>query len=169
MKKTLFLLCALALGLLSASAQKVALVDMDYVLKKDPAHELVSKQLEELSKRWQSEVTTLEQKAQAAYKSYQSDIAFLSAEQKKTREEAIVSAEKQAYELKRRYFGPEGELVKRRETMMKPIQDKVWAAMKVLAQAQGYQLIIDRTTSKIVYADPSLDASDSLVSLMGQR
>lgn len=169
MKKILFLLCLMCMGVFSAAAQKLALVDMDYILKKDPAYELMNKQLEELSKRWQSEVSALETKAQAAYKSYQTDIAFLSAEQKKAREEAIVSAEKQAYELKRRYFGPEGELVKRRETQMKPIQDKVWQAMKTLARTQGYQLIIDRTSSKIVYADPSLDISDTLAAQLGLR
>ena len=96
MKKMLFLLCLMCMGVFSAAAQKLALVDMDYILKKDPAYELMNKQLEELSKRWQSEVSALETKAQAAYKSYQTDIAFLSAEQKKAREEAIVSAEKQA-------------------------------------------------------------------------
>ena len=128
MKKMLFLLCLMCIGVFSAAAQKLALVDMDYILKKDPAYE-----------------------------------------QKKAREEAIVSAEKQAYELKRRYFGPEGELVKRRETQMKPIQDKVWQAMKTLARTQGYQLIIDRTSSKIVYADPSLDISDTLAAQLGLR
>ena len=94
-------------------------------------------------------------------------MAFLSAEQKTAREEAIVSIEKQAYELKRKYFGPEGELFKKREALMKPIQDRVWAAMKELARAQGYQLIIDRTSSKIVYADPALDVSEALVAKLG--
>ena len=109
MKKMLFLF-ALLLGLGVAEAQKIALVDMDYILKKDPAYEMMNRQLEDLSKKWQTEVTTLENKAQAAYKSYQSDVVFLSAEQKKAREESIVSIEKQAYVLKRKYFGPEGEL-----------------------------------------------------------
>ena len=71
MKKMLFLLCLMCMGVFSAAAQKLALVDMDYILKKDPAYELMNKQLEELSKRWQSEVSALETKAQAAYKSYQ--------------------------------------------------------------------------------------------------
>ena len=151
----------------AAEAQKIALVDMEYILKKDPSYEVMNRQLEDLSKKWQSEVTTLENKAQAAYKSYQGEVAFLSAEQKKAREEAIVGIEKQAYELKRKYFGPEGELFKKREALMKPIQDRVWAAMKELARAQGYQLIIDRTSSKIVYADPALDVSETLVAKLG--
>ena len=166
MKKMLFLF-ALLLGLGVAEAQKIALVDMDYILKKDPAYEMMNRQLEDLSKKWQTEVTTLENKAQAAYKSYQSDVVFLSAEQKKAREESIVSIEKQAYELKRKYFGPEGELFKKRESRMKPIQDKVWAAMKDLARTQGYQIIIDRSSSKIVYADPALDVSEAITAKLG--
>ena len=160
MKKMLFLF-ALLLGLGVAEAQKIALVDMDYILKKDPAYEMMNRQLEDLSKKWQTEVTTLENKAQAAYKSYQSDVVFLSAEQKKAREESI------AYELKRKYFGPEGELFKKRESLMKPIQDKVWAAMKDLARTQGYQIIIDRSSSKIVYADPALDVSEAITAKLG--
>ena len=167
MKKILFLFALFLLSWGAAEAQKFALVDMEYILKKDPSYEVMNRQLEDLSKKWQSEVTTLENKAQAAYKSYQGEVAFLSAEQKTAREEAIVSVEKQAYELKRKYFGPEGELFKKREALMKPIQDRVWAAMKELARAQGYQLIIDRTSSKIVYADPALDVSETLVAKLG--
>ena len=167
MKKILFLFALIRLSWGAAEAQKFALVDMEYILKKDPSYEVMNRQLEDLSKKWQSEVTTLENKAQAAYKSYQGEVAFLAAEQKTAREEAIVSVEKQAYELKRKYFGPEGELFKKREALMKPIQDRVWAAMKELARAQGYQLIIDRTSSKIVYADPALDVSETLVAKLG--
>ena len=85
----------------------------------------------------------------------------------KQREESIVALEKQAYELKRKYFGPEGELFKKRESLMKPIQDRVWAAMKELARRGGLQLIIDRSSSKIVYADPGLDISEAVVSTLG--
>lgn len=161
------LLVLILLPLAAASAQKVALVDMDYVLKKDPAYTLMNRQLDDLSKKWQGEVDALEKKAETAYKSYQSEAVLLSADQKKTREEAIVSLEKQAYELKRKYFGPEGDLFKRRESLMKPIQDRVWNAMKELARRSGYQIIIDRTSSKIVYADPALDVSEGLVSALG--
>lgn len=167
MKKILLLLALMLLPLGLAHAQRVALVDMDFILKKDPAYGVMTRQLDELSKRWQSEVTALEEKAEKAYKTYQGEVAFLSADQKKTREESIVALEKQAYDLKRKYFAPEGDLFKRRESLMKPIQDRVWQAMKELARRAGYQLIIDRTTSKIVYADPALDVSESIVAALG--
>ena len=167
MKKILFLLALLLLPLGVAEAQKVALVDMEFILKKDPAYTAMTRQIDDLSKRWQDEVTSIEKKAETAYKSYQGEAAFLSAGQKKAREESIVALEKQAYDLKRKYFGPEGDLFKRREALMKPIQDRVWTAMKELARRGGLQLIIDRSSSKIVYADPALDVSESIVSMLG--
>lgn len=167
MKKILFLLALLLLPLGVAEAQKVALVDMEFILKKDPAYTAMTRQIDDLSKRWQDEVTSIEKKAETAYKSYQGEASFLSADQKKAREESIVALEKQAYDLKRKYFGPEGDLFKRREALMKPIQDRVWTAMKELARRGGLQLIIDRSSSKIVYADPALDVSESIVSMLG--
>ena len=167
MKKILLWLALMLLPLGTAFAQRVALVDMEFILKKDPSYGVMTRQIEELSTRWQSEVTNLESRAEKAYKAYQNEVAFLSADQKKTREESIVALEKQAYDLKRKYFGPEGDLFKRREALMKPIQDRVWAAMKELARRSGYQLIIDRTTSKIVYADPALDVSEGIIATLG--
>ena len=167
MKKILFLLALLLLPLGVAEAQQVALVDMEFILKKDPAYTAMTRQIDDLSKRWQDEVTSIGKKAETAYKSYQGEAAFLSADQKKAREESIVALEKQAYDLKRKYFGPEGDLFKRREALMKPIQDRVWTAMKELARRGGLQLIIDRSSSKIVYADPALDVSESIVSMLG--
>ena len=164
MKKILFLLALLLLPLGAAEAQKIALVDMEYILKKDPSYAVMNRQIEDLSKKWQAEVAGYEKKAE---QSYQSEAALLSAQQKKQREESIVALEKQAYELKRKYFGPEGELFKKRESLMKPIQDRVWAAMKELARRGGLQLIIDRSSSKIVYADPGLDISEAVVSTLG--
>lgn len=163
----LFLAFFLCLG--SASAQKLGLVDMNYILGKIPAYEKMNHQLEETSKKWQGELTKLESEAQSLYKKYQADLVMLSAEQKRAREEVIIAKEKQAYELKRKYFGPEGELVKRREAMMKPIQDEVWATLKVIAAKEGYQIIFDRSSGKIVYADPASDVSAQVLETLGSR
>lgn len=108
MKKILFLLALLLLPLGAAKAQKIALVDMEYILKKDPSYAVMNRQIEDLSKKWQAEVAGYEKKAEEAYKSYQSEAALLSAQQKKQREESIVALEKQAYELKRKYSVPKG-------------------------------------------------------------
>ena len=152
---------------LTASAQKFALIDMEYILKNVPAYERANEQLNQVSKKWQAEVEALNTEASTMYKNYQNEVVFLSQDQKKKRQEAIMAKEKQASDLKRKYFGPEGELFKKRESLMKPIQDRVWAAMKELARRGGLQLIIDRSSSKIVYADPGLDISEAVVSTLG--
>ena len=165
--KKLITSCLVAVFAITAHAQKFALLDMEYVLSNVPAYERANEQLNQVSKKWQAEVEALNTEAATMYKNYQNEVVFLSQEQKKKKQEAIMTKEKQAADLKRKYFGPEGELFKKREALMKPIQDRVWAAMKELARAQGYQLIIDRTSSKIVYADPALDVSETLVAKLG--
>ena len=115
--KKLFLIL-LVMTSASAMAQKFALIDMEYILKNVPAYERANEQLNQVSKKWQAEVDALTQEAQTLYKNYQSEAVFLSNEQKTQREEAIVAKEKEAAELKRKYFGPEGELYKKRESLM---------------------------------------------------
>lgn len=167
MNKIWIVLISLIFGINMALAQKTALVDMDYILSKIPAYEMMNRQLDDLTKRWQTEVSNGESEAQAMYKKFQADAVFLSPEQKKSREEAIIAQEKATYELKRKYFAPEGELMKRREALMKPIQDEVWKALKDLAQSNGYQLIFDRSSGRIVYADPAADISSLVLNRMG--
>ena len=117
------------LMLLSGSgvwAQKFALVDLEYILKNIPAYERANEQLNQVSKKWQAEVEALTTEAETLYKNYQSEAVFLSEEQKTKREEAIVAKEKEAAELKKKYFGPEGELYKKRESLMAPIQEEIY-------------------------------------------
>ena len=110
MKKFLIAIAAVIVCGVSASAQKFALVDMEYILKNIPAYEMANEQLNQVSLRWQKEVDDLAKEAENMYKNYQSDMVFLTDEQKKTKEEEIVIKEKEVTELRYRYFGPEGEL-----------------------------------------------------------
>ena len=96
------------------NAQKFALVDMEYILKNIPAYERANEQLNQVSKKWQAEVEALSLEAQTLYKNYQNEVVFLSQEQKKVKQDAIMAKEKEAAELKKKYFGPEGELFKKR-------------------------------------------------------
>lgn len=167
MKRFLILIgFALAIAF-SGFSQKFALVDMEYILRNIPDYEMMNEQLEQVSKKWQNEIEALENEAQSMYKKYQSDLVFLSAAQKKTQEEAIVKKEQQASELKRKYFGPEGELYKKRSDLMKPIQDEIWNAIKEIAKRNNYQMVLDRGTSGIIFASPSIDISDLVLSKMG--
>ena len=166
MKKLLFTI--VALFALQASAQKFALVDMEYILKHVPAYERANEQLNQVSKKWQAEVDALTSEAQTLYKNYQSEAVFLSDEQKTKREEAIVAKEKEAAELKKKYFGPEGELYKKRESLMAPIQDEIYNAVKDISDQKGYSLILDRASDAgIIFASPKIDISNEVLTKLG--
>lgn len=153
---------------LNVSAQKFALIDMDYVFKNIPAYERANEQLSQVSKKWQAEVDALTTEAQTMYKNYQNEVVFLSKEQKKTKQDAIMEKEKQASELKRKYFGPEGELFKKRTALMTPIQDEVYNAVKDIADLRGYQLVLDRASnSGIIFGSPKIDISDEVLRKLG--
>lgn len=159
------------LMLLSGSgiwAQKFALVDLEYILKNIPAYERANEQLNQVSKKWQAEVEALTTEAETLYKNYQSEAVFLSEEQKTKREEAIVAKEKEAVELKKKYFGPEGELYKKRESLMAPIQEEIYTAIKDISDQKGYALILDRASDAgIIFASPKIDISNEVLTKLG--
>jgi outer membrane protein len=149
-------------------AQKFALMDMEYILKNIPAYERANEQLAQVSKKWQAEVDALTTEAQTMYKTYQNEVVFLSAEQKKARQDAIMEKEKQAAELKRKYFGPEGELFKKRNALMTPIQDEIYNAVKDIADQRGYQLVLDRASDAgIIFGSPKIDISTEVLQKLG--
>ena len=153
---------------LTASAQKFALVDMDYIFKNIPAYERANEQLSQVSKKWQAEVEAIQIEAQTLYKNYQNEVVFLSQEQKKARQDAIVAKEKEAADLKKKYFGPEGELFKKRTALMTPIQDEIYNAIKDIADARGYQLVLDRTSDAgIIFGSPKIDISSDVLRKLG--
>ena len=167
MKKLLILLLVLG-GAMNLQAQKFALVDMEYILSNIPAYERANEQLNQTSKSWQAEVEALNNKAQTLYKNYQNESVFLSDAQKKEREKAIVDKEKEAADLKKKYFGPEGELYKKRQSLIEPIQDEIYNAVKSIATARGFQLILDRASDNgIIFASPSIDISNEVLSKLG--
>ena len=166
MRKIFFVLLLFASA--SAMAQKFALVDMEYILKNVPAYERANEQLNQVSKKWQAEVDALTSEAQTLYKNYQSEAVFLSEEQKTQREEAIVNKEKEAAELKKKYFGPEGELYKKRESLMAPIQEEIYNAVKDISVQKGYSLILDRASDAgIIFANPKIDISNEVLTKLG--
>ncbi|MDR1222132.1 MAG: OmpH family outer membrane protein [Tannerella sp.] len=159
------LFCSLAT---TAVAQKFALIDREYILKNIPAYEMTNEQLNQLSEKWQGEIETLQQEAQNMYKSYQSDLVFLSAEMKTKREEDIIKKEQEAQDLKRKYFGAEGELYKKRESLMKPIWDEIYEAVKAIAEDKGYQVVVDRAAAmSVIYASPKIDISNEVLAKLG--
>lgn len=168
MKKLIFTLCILLASAFGASAQKFALIDMEYILKSVPTYEMANEQLNQLSQRWQKEVENLSKEAETLYKNYQSERVFLTDDQKKKKEEEIMAKENEAKELRYKYFGPEGELYKKRQTLVKPIQDDIYNAVKKVAEERGYQAIFDRATSaNIIFASPRIDVSNEVLAKLG--
>ena len=152
----------------NAKAQKFALVDMDYVLQHIPAYERANEQLNQASKKWQAEVEALNTEASTMYKNYQNEVVFLSKEQKKTKQEAIMKKEKEASDLKKKYFGPEGELFKKRESLMAPIQEEIYTAVKEVSELRGYSLVVDRASnSGIIFGSPKIDISNEVLQKLG--
>ena len=143
MKKTALILLFVFAGIAVASAQKFAMVDMEYIFKNVPAYEMANEQLNQLSQRWQKEVEAVGKEAETMYQNYLADKVFLTDEQIKKREEEIVAKEKSATELRYKYFGPEGELYQKRQTLLKPLQDDVYNAVKKVAEERGFQAIFD--------------------------
>lgn len=168
MKKIFSLLCLSLFLTLTVSAQKFALVDMEYIMSNIPAYERANEQLNQTSKKWQAEVEALDNEAKTLYKNYQNEAVFLSEEQKKEREDAIVNKEKEASELRKKYFGPEGELYKKRVSLIQPIQDEIYNAVKSIAQSKGFQLVMDRASSDdIIFASPAIDISNEVLAKLG--
>ena len=168
MKKLTFTLLMMFLCTAGLYAQKFALIDMEYILKNVPAYEMANEQLNQISQRWQKEVEAKAAEAQTMYKNYQSDMVFLTDEQKTKKEEAIVAKEKEASELRYKYFGPEGELYKKRQSLMQPIQDEVYNAVNKVSEERGYQCIFDRASSaNIIFASPRIDVSNEVLAKMG--
>ena len=165
--KKLLIIALIALPM-SVFAQKYALVDMEYILKNVPAYERANEQLNQISKKWESEVEAILTEVETMYKKYQSESVFLSDAQKQKTEEAIMAKEKEASDLKKKYFGSEGELFKKRQSLMAPIQDEIYNAVRDISDQKGYQLILDRASGgSIIYASPKIDISDEVLQTLG--
>ena len=168
MKKFFLSFALICACVFTANAQKYALIDMEYILKNVPAYERANEQLNQVSKKWEGEIEALNKEAEALYKKYQSESVFLSDSQKTKAEETIVAKEKEASDLKKKYFGGEGELFKKRQSLMAPIQDEIYNAVKDICDAKGYFMVIDRASgASIIYASPKIDISDEVLMKLG--
>lgn len=168
MKKIILTIALAIVATVAANAQKFALVDMDYILRNVPSYEMANQQLNQVSQRWEKEVTQKAKEAETLYKNYEADRVFLSDDQKKARETEIVEKENEVTQLRAKYFGPEGELYKKRQSLMKPIQEDVYNAVKAVAEEKGYQAIFDRASSQsIVFASPRIDVSNDVLAKLG--
>ena len=168
MKKLILSLCLLLGITFAGNAQKFAMVDMEYIMKKIPAYETANEQLNQVSKKWQSDVEAQTQEVQTMYKNYQTELVFLSEDMKTKREEEIVNKEKAVQELKRKYFGADGDLFKKRQSLMKPIQDDIYTAIQEISKEKDLDLVFDKSSSmNVIFTSPKLDISDAVLEKLG--
>jgi len=153
-----------------AHAQKFAYVDVDYILKSVPEYDIAQTKLDDLSAQWQKELEEKFAEIDKLYKAYQADAVLLPEDIKKQREDEIVKKEKEAKDLQKQRFGNEGDLFKKRQELVKPIQDKVSDAISQISSKGGYAIIFDKSSSlTMVYVDPKYDISDQVLEQMGYR
>lgn len=168
MKKSVFTLLLLTIFSVTTYAQKFALIDMEYILENIPAYENANQQLEQASKQWQAEIEKAGQEAKSLYESYQAAAKNLTETQRTQKENEIVEKEKSLAELRHKYFGPDGELYKKREALIGPIQDQIYNAVKEIATQRGYAVVADRASaSSIIFASPEIDISNEVLARLG--
>ena len=158
----------LLLGVGQASAQKFAYVDTEYILSQLPDYKSAQKQLDELSEKWQKEVDAMYTEIDKLYKNYQAEEVLLNNEQKKQRQEEIIAKEKAAKKFQQEKFGFEGELFKKREQLIKPIQDRVFDAIQTIAKREDFDFIFDKSGDMIMlFSNARYDKSDDVLEELG--
>jgi outer membrane protein len=170
MKKIAATAVALLLFAGVAVAQKFAFVDTEYILQNIPSYNAAQEELNKISEEYETEITGEYQKIEEMYKTYQAERVLLTDEMRKKREDEIMTKEREVKELQNKYFGPEGDLGKKREELVKPIQDAVYKAVKELSAEGSYAVIFDTASgASILYSNPRYDLSDEVLKKLGYK
>jgi outer membrane protein len=170
MKKIAFSLLLLITGFTAAFGQKYAFVDSEYILGNIPKYKAAQDELDKLSDQYQNEVKAMYSDIDKMYHDYQAEKVLLTEDMKNKREEQIVAKEKDAKKLQNDYFGDEGLLNKKREELVKPIQDEIYNAIKQIANEGGYAVIFDSSGGPtMIYTNPRYDISDEVLQKLGYK
>src|ERR1700730_2952828 len=168
MNKQFFLACLLCLGAQAANAQRYAVVDTRLILEKMPEYKEAQKQLDQISTQWQKEIDDKQAVLDRMYKDFEAEQVMLSDTLKKKREDQLFNKEKEVRDLQRRRFGFEGDLFKKRQELIKPVQDKVYNAIQKIAVNRLYDFILDKSEGiTVIFADPKLDKSEDVLRELG--
>ncbi|MCK6693589.1 MAG: OmpH family outer membrane protein [Thermoanaerobaculia bacterium] len=148
-------------------AQRLAYVDVTAILESLPDYQKAQEQLDKVATQWRQEIAQEQDQIKSMYSQYQAEQVMLSEEMKRKREEEIMNKEKDVREMQRQKFGPEGALFKKREELVKPIQDKVYAAIQKFAEDKGFEYIFDKgSASGMLYADPKYDKTEDVKNML---
>ena len=170
MKKILPIACCLLLVTFFASAQRYAVIDSKYILEKLPEYKESQTKLDQFSAQWQQEIEKKQADLDKMYKDYDAEQVMLADNLKKKREDELFNKEKEVRDLQKKRFGFEGDLFKKRQELIKPIQDKVYVAIQKLAVDKSYDFILDKSEGiTVIFADPKLDKSDDVLKFLGVK
>ena len=168
MNKVISILAFMVLTAFSVNAQKIGYVDTDYILTSIPEYKAAQTEIDKLSVDWQKEIEAKYSEIDKLYKAYQADAILLTDDMKKKRENEIINKEKEVKELQKQRFGVDGELFKKRQELVKPLQDKIYNAVKQVAEKSGLAIIFDKAGQvSILYANTKYDKSEDVLTLMG--
>lgn len=168
MKKIFLLLVIIAAINFGANAQKVAYVNTTYILDNIPDYSDAQSQLDDFSIQWQQEIEKKFAEIDKMYKSYQKESVLLPADMKQKREDEIIRKEKEAKELQKKRFGQDGDLFKKRNELIKPLQERVYAAIEEVAKDEKYDIVLDKAgNANIIYSNPKYDISERILDNLG--
>ena len=170
MKKLMLAFGFVIVSCLAAIAQKYAVIDTRYILDKMPEYKTAQTQVDEIAAGWQKDIDAKQAELDKMYKDFEAEQVMLSDELKKKREDQLFMKEKELRDLQRKRFGFEGDLFKKRQELIKPIQDKVYNAVQKMAGARGYDFVLDKSEGiTIIFADPKLDKSEDVLRELGVK
>lgn len=170
MKKIVLILSLLVASGINSFAQKWAYIDTEYILSQMPEYKSAQDQLDAASQQWQKEIESKYAEIDKLYKTFQAEQVLLSDDMKRRREEDIIQKEKEAKELQKAKFGTDGELFKKRIELIKPLQDKIYNAVKDIATVGTYAVIFDKSSDlTMIYSNPKFDKSDEVLEKMGYK
>jgi outer membrane protein len=170
MKKLILSVIATTVLALSMYAQRYAIIDTKYILDKIPDYKEAQKKLDLSSEQWQKEIEAKQAALDAMYRNFEAEQVMLSESLRKKREDELFNKEKELRDLQKRRFGFEGDLFRRRQELIKPIQDKVYNAIQKLAVERQYDFILDKSEGiTVIFADPKLDKSDDVLKVLGVK
>ena len=168
MKKIILFSIYCLLWSLTGNAQRIALIDMEYILENIPAYQKANYELEQLSQQYQKAIQAKAKEAEFLYNAYQKSANTMSVTQRSQKEEAIVAKEKETMELRQKYFGNEGEMRKKEEALIIPIQNQIYETVKEISMQKGYDIVIDRASANsMIYASPKIDISNEILRKLG--
>jgi len=163
-RKILALFSMLALLAVSVQAQRIAYVKVNDILESLDEYQAAQKELDRLAQRWRQDIAQEYDEIKGMYNRYQAEQVLLSEDERQRREEEIMAKEKEVRDLQKAKFGPEGDLFKRRQDLVRPIQDRVYAAIEEYAQERGYDFIFDKSGSAgMIFSNPSYDKTEDVM------